>query len=143
MTTFLGDRSQELNKSNYYRLLTFKKKDYNIIMTEPIFDSLPNDPRESGKEFSPETKYGGHARKPFLDRVWDNSKVAIMQEVAPKFGFTIQVLVEEGENYTFQSEDKETGLPKTISSIVPKDASYIRIASEEYPWDNFWKAVEA
>lgn len=90
------------------------------------------------EDFNKETPNQQH----WHNEVVANSKIATMQEIAPNFGVTIQILAKEGERYSYQSIDA-SGKLITFADRVPKGNSYIGISGQSSGMGSFWDAVEA
>lgn len=70
--------------------------------------------------------------------------IAIMQQVAPGFGVTIQILAKEGEQYRHEFEDKNKGqASRTYTDEVPKGKLHIKIGCEKPDLGAFYDAVRA
>ena len=90
-----------------------------------------------GKKDIPTQKPHSH------DGIYSNDTIAIMKKVAPNFGFTIQTLAKEGEQYSHQYNDRKTGELRTYTGKVPEGQSCIKISHQIPDLSKFFKAVEA
>jgi len=61
--------------------------------------------------------------------VCPNDRVAIMQQIAPKFGVAVQILAKEGDTYSNQVTDRWGH--KTLTGTVPKGNSFVEIVVQE------------
>lgn len=98
------------------------------------------------RDFLEKTKEGlGETRnKKFThNQVNSNNRIVIMQKIAPNFGVTIQVLAEEGKEYSHQYTNNITGQIETYTGTVPKGKSYIRIGGQKRNISDFWNALPA
>lgn len=75
--------------------------------------------------------------------LFGNGEIAVMQEVAPKFGVTIRILAKEGNVFTYQDTNEETGNIETHRSTVRNGLSYINYSGPQGNLGDFWNAVHA
>ncbi len=68
--------------------------------------------------------------------VCPNDRVAIMQQIAPKFGVAVQILAKEGDTYSNQVTDRWGH--KTLTGTVPKGNSFVEIRSPGNDLLGFW-----